>query len=70
MTTILLTVAIFGLFFAFMCVRLIFLKNGEFKGTCATQNPELMAKGVDCGCGKKAGTCSAAMAEKTANASA
>jgi hypothetical protein len=66
MTTIILAVGIFGIFFIFMCVRLIFLKDGEFKGTCATQNPALMEKGIDCGCGKKAGTCDAAMAEKSA----
>jgi hypothetical protein len=69
MTTILLAIGIIGLFFILMSVRLIFLDKGEFKGTCATQSPGLREKGIDCGCGKKAGTCDAAMAEKAAKAS-
>jgi hypothetical protein len=60
MVTVLLTVAILALFFVGLSVRLIFLKNGEFKGTCASMNPELMKKGVDCGCGKKVGECQTA----------
>ncbi|WP_448519064.1 hypothetical protein [Rhodoflexus sp.] len=56
MTTILLAVGIMAMFFALMSVRLLFLKNGEFKGTCATQSPVLRENGVDClVCGKKAG---------------
>lgn len=57
MATILLTIGILALFFIGLSVRLIFLKDGEFKGTCASQSPELLAKGVDCACGKKAGEC-------------
>lgn len=56
MTLFLLTLAIFGLFFALMSVRLIFIKNGEFRGTCATQSPFLAKEGIVCGyCGKTIG---------------
>lgn len=54
MTTILLAIGILALFFVLMSVRLIFLKNGEFKGTCASQSPFLNKEGETCGyCGKK-----------------
>lgn len=53
MTVFLLTLGVFGLFFILMSVRLIFLKNGEFRGTCASQSPWLNKEGVTCGyCGK------------------
>lgn len=53
MTTFLLSIGFVGLFFVMMSVRLIFLKNGEFKGTCASQNPFLNKDGAPCGfCGK------------------
>ncbi len=53
MTTILLGIGIIAIFFIFMSVRLIFLKNGEFKGTCASQNPYLNKDGGTCGfCGR------------------
>ncbi|KOF04581.1 hypothetical protein [Roseivirga seohaensis] len=53
MTTLYLTLGLVGLFFVFMSVRLIFLKNGEFKGTCASQNPFLNKDGAPCSfCGK------------------
>uniref|UniRef100_UPI00404706CA hypothetical protein n=1 Tax=Roseivirga sp. TaxID=1964215 RepID=UPI00404706CA len=53
MTTFLLTLGLVGIFFVFMSVRLILLKNGEFKGTCASQSPFLNKEGVRCGyCGK------------------
>jgi hypothetical protein len=56
MAVFLLTLAIFGLFFALMSVRLIFIKNGEFRGTCATQSPFLAKEGITCGyCGKIVG---------------
>lgn len=60
MATIFLTIGILALFFIGLSVRLIFLKDGEFKGTCASQSPELLKKGVDCGCGKKVGECQTA----------
>jgi hypothetical protein len=53
MTTVLLGIGIVALFFIGMSVRLIFLKNGEFKGTCASQNPYLNKEGEPCGyCGR------------------
>lgn len=53
MTTLLLGIGFVALFFILMSVRLIFLKKGEFKGTCASQNPYLNKDGATCGfCGK------------------
>ncbi|MBM3177336.1 MAG: hypothetical protein FJZ78_04940 [Bacteroidetes bacterium] len=56
MAVFLLTLIIFALFFALMGVRLLFVKNGEFRGTCATQSPFLAKEGITCGyCGKVVG---------------
>lgn len=56
MTTVILGIAFVGLFFVLMSVRLIFLKKGEFKGTCASQSPFLQKEGATCGyCGKTVG---------------
>ena len=56
MKVFLLTLAIFALFFILMSVRLLFIKNGEFRGTCATQTPQLAKEGITCGyCGKVVG---------------
>ena len=53
-----LSIGILALYFVLMGVRLIFLKNGEFKGTCASQSPYLNKEGEDCGfCGKPVGSC-------------
>ncbi|MBS4071544.1 hypothetical protein ACFPIK_14355 [Algoriphagus aquatilis] len=53
MATVLITLGFVALFFVLMSVRLIFLKNGEFKGTCASQSPFLNQEGVTCSyCGK------------------
>jgi hypothetical protein len=53
MTTVLLAIGFIAAFFILMSVRLIFLKNGEFKGTCASQSPFLNKEGATCGyCGK------------------
>ena len=53
MAVFLLTIVVIGLFFILMSVRLIFLKDGEFKGTCASQSPFLNKEGETCGyCGK------------------
>ena len=41
-----------------MSVRLIFIKDGKFKGTCASQNPFLNKEGEACGfCGKLPENC-------------
>ncbi len=56
MTTLFLTIGLIAIFFVFMGVRLILLKNGEFKGTCASQSPFLNKEGARCGyCGKDVG---------------
>jgi len=56
MTVFLLSLGIFAMFFILMSVRLIFVKNGEFRGTCATQSPFLAKQGITCGyCGKTIG---------------
>lgn len=53
MSTFVFTLILIGLFFVGMSVRLLLLKNGEFKGTCASQSPFLNKEGVRCGyCGK------------------
>ncbi|WP_194775040.1 hypothetical protein [Pararhodonellum marinum] len=60
MATLYLTLGFLALFFILMSVRLIFLKNGEFKGTCASQNPFLNKEGGTCGyCGKTVDSSSA-----------
>jgi hypothetical protein len=41
-----------------MSVRLIFVKGGEFKGTCASQSPFLNKEGEPCSfCGKDPADC-------------
>ena len=56
MAVFLLSLIIFGMFFVLMSVRLIFIKDGEFRGTCATQSPFLAKEGIVCGyCGKTVG---------------
>ena len=53
MATVYLTLGFMALFFILMSVRLIFLKDGQFKGTCASQNPFLNTEGETCSyCGK------------------
>ncbi|MBW8051073.1 MAG: hypothetical protein FVQ77_12190 [Cytophagales bacterium] len=53
MATVILSICLVGLAIALLSVRLIFLKKGEFKGTCATQSPFLRKEGIVCGiCGK------------------
>ena len=54
MPTVLLGIGFVAFFFILMSVRLIFLKKGEFKGTCASQSPYLNKEGATCGyCGKQ-----------------
>lgn len=53
MAILLFSVGFIGLFFILMSVRLLFIKNGEFRGTCASQSPWLVKEGTTCGyCGK------------------
>lgn len=54
MATVYLTLGFVAVFFILMSVRLIFLKDGQFKGTCASQNPYLNKEGEACSyCGKQ-----------------
>lgn len=54
MTVLFLTIGLIAFFFIMMSVRLLLLKKGEFKGTCASQNPYLNKEGATCGfCGKE-----------------
>lgn len=56
MTTALVAIGFIAVFFILMSVRLLFLKDGQFKGTCASQSPFLQKEGATCGyCGKKVG---------------
>jgi len=53
MAVLLLSIGLIGFFFVLMSVRLLFIKNGEFRGTCASQSPWLVKEGTTCGyCGK------------------
>lgn len=48
------TIVILGLAFAGIALRLIFVKGGEFRGTCATNNPMLKNEIGECTvCGAK-----------------
>ena len=53
MTETIIAILLVGFFFVALSLRLILIKGGEFKGTCASQNPYLNPKGEECGyCGK------------------
>lgn len=53
---LLVAIVLLGLGFAFIAIRILLVKNGEFKGTCANNNPFMQKQGVTCGvCGKVAG---------------
>jgi hypothetical protein len=52
------SIGFIAIFFALMAVRLYTKKDGEFRGTCASQNPFLQKEGVTCGyCGKNTSDC-------------
>ena len=54
MTTVILAILLVGIFFLLMSVRLIFVKGGKFRGTCASESPFLQKDGASCGmCGRK-----------------
>ncbi|GAB4245532.1 MAG: hypothetical protein Tsb0034_24080 [Ekhidna sp.] len=53
MQVVLLGIGVFALFFIGLSIRILLKKDGEFKGTCASQNPYLNKEGASCGfCGK------------------
>lgn len=53
MKLVLLTIGLLAIGFAGIAIKLWAKKNGEFAGTCASQNPVLNQDGDACGfCGK------------------
>ena len=48
MKLVLLTIGMLALAFAGIAIKLIFKKNGEFAGTCASKNPVLNQEGQPC----------------------
>lgn len=49
----LLTIALLGVAFAGIAIKIWSKKNGKFAGTCASQSPFLNTNGENCGfCGK------------------
>ena len=53
MTETIIAIVLVGFFFLALSLRIILIKDGEFKGTCASQNPFLNTEGNECGyCGK------------------
>jgi len=53
MKLLLLTIGLLALAFTGIAIKIWAKKNGEFAGTCASQNPHLNKEGEACGyCGK------------------
>jgi len=53
MEIFLLSIALIGLAFTGIAIKLIFKKDGKFSGTCASQSPFLNNSNEPCGvCGK------------------
>ena len=54
MKTILLSIGLLALCFAGIAIKLIVKKDGEFSGTCASNNPLLSKEGESCSfCGAR-----------------
>ena len=54
MKLILISILLLGLCFAGIAVKLLFKKDGEFSGTCASNNPLLNKEGENCSfCGAR-----------------
>lgn len=54
MATVLLTLTVMGMCFAMIATRILLVKDGEFKGTCSSNNPYLKDDLGECTvCGKK-----------------
>ena len=66
MATVIIAIAFIGIFFLFLSIRIIFVKDGKFRGTCASQSPHLNKEGDSCGmCGKKVEPGESCQNEKT-----
>ncbi|MCS6928056.1 MAG: hypothetical protein NZM43_01040 [Saprospiraceae bacterium] len=51
-----LAIALVLVAFFFFSLRILFAKDGEFRGTCANNNPFLREQGATCGvCGRTVG---------------
>lgn len=51
---ILLAIALLGLAFAGIAIKILVKKDGKFAGTCASNNPVLQEEGAACGlCGAR-----------------
>ena len=48
---LLLSIALIVIAFAGLAIRLIFVKNGTFRGGNCSATPELKDRGISCGCG-------------------
>ena len=49
-----LSIGLLSLAFAGIAIKILFKKNGEFAGTCASNNPLLNKEGESCGiCGAR-----------------
>ena len=54
MLTALIAIAFLALAFAGIAIKILVKKNGEFSGTCASNNPLLQEEGASCGlCGAR-----------------
>ncbi len=54
MPTLVLTIFVLLLVIAGIGIRILVLKNGEFRGSCSSNNPYMQKEGVDCPvCGKR-----------------
>ncbi|HMU45994.1 MAG TPA: hypothetical protein PKC72_06475 [Chitinophagaceae bacterium] len=54
MTIILLSIGLIGLAIAGIAIKLLVKKNGQFSGTCSSNNPMLQKEGGVCGiCGAR-----------------
>ena len=52
MKVVLLSITLLALAFAGIAIKILLRKNGEFAGTCASNNPMLQEEGASCGiCG-------------------
>ena len=54
MKVVLMSIVLLGLAFAGIAIKILFKKNGQFAGTCSSNNPLLQEEGAVCGvCGAK-----------------
>tara|TARA_B100001250_G_C19082107_1_gene479009 strand:- start:111 stop:323 length:213 start_codon:yes stop_codon:yes gene_type:complete len=55
-TTIIISIGLIGMCVIAICIKILIQKNGEFSGTCASNNPFLNKDGDTCSyCGAQPG---------------